>query len=899
MHLLYLLACSSPDSPDALEPPVDLPVVALATNAYDAAPLAPAVFRDVARIDDTPAFTDPYVPGHRTTMDGRVGVRVQGGTDEVPRLNEHLSFFLFAPERLTAPLMTGPAGPELLADPTPFDVPFPPALDPAIYRLGHHAICDPTTPFPTPGERPNPYVCGPDDAHDCYDLTIVSTTSITLGAQLWGTPVTVEVSQPKTAQARIVDVALGEPVAGHYLPLSPEWTEPSITIDGRLMTGRMGRVPRDWSHPETGDVFTRPYDLAYSLLPDDAAPCDVTGWTDFHPMSHAPYDPRMVGRYGLASYPFRDTEGNLIPDGEDMGGTYPWVDREGANLFMTGVHGRLSEQSESDYPRRCVHEGCDDINEPIDFDRGFMVAGAWTHGKLVHLDAAINHIDWAVGVHPDSHWLVDLYRDEAGQPVPVRVGAGRFLSEFRDVGATYPDGYTHNANVLDSPQHLLNAHELAKPITPRDVVWVMSSGVATAEVAFDDLLDPHALVVANMQASITQLYDDDGQSTGIPDHHNGQVRELGGGLGLLATYELVPGATRDIHLQNGATSLVWEVPPYGVVDAGTGRVEPVALGGVEGRGFWLTGSNRITFAMPDQPAANEVDGYVGLFVDARAGAGEARELLTFPDGTSLVLAAEAVAYVREGEVHHEASLPTSDGWRHLAWRLTDGHRSVQLLVDGLAYDEVSFDQPWLSFSGGELVVGRTTEQPTGVRGWIDQLLVLAHDPGPEVACNHAGGTLLAVDDAPDLVDRATAWPAWAHEAVAQAAGLPGSAVLCHTDLSTDHGIDVHRPPTGAVPLREALTFPEGPLRAGSPRPDSSDNGFCLSCHTADGRDGLGLDALAYDDGLTVEHDPRRQPNQPPRRVFGHIPAHWLPGSPAEAQVAPPEGFLIDPWVLGD
>ena len=47
-------------------------------------------------------------------------------------------------------------------------------------------------------------------------------------------------------------------------------------------------------------------------------------------------------------------------------------------------------------------------------------------------------------------------------------------------------------------------------------------------------------------------------------------------------------------------------------------------------------------------------------------------------------------------------------------------------------------------------------------------------------------------------------------------------------------------PTGATPVREAINFPEGPLRAGAPRPDSSTNTFCLSCHHAEGRGNYGL-----------------------------------------------------------
>jgi hypothetical protein len=876
--------------------------IELAQTEYDRAAERPAILRDVALIDDEVEWTHPFVPGHRTTMDGRVAIRVQGGTKDVPPLDTMLSFYLFAPERLDEPIMAGPKGAKILADLEPFDVEFPPALDLSVKRLGHHAICDPTQPFAVPGEQTNPYPCGPDTLHDCYDLVIISSTSPGLGATLWGTPATVEVADPKTAQARIVDVTLGEAVEGAYLPFVSEWTEPAVTIDGRLMTGRLGRFLREWTNPETGQTLARNYDLAYSVLPDDAEPCDITGWTEFHPLSHAPYDPQMIGKYGLAAYPFRDTEGKPIADGEDMGGTYPWVDREGANVFMAGVHGRISEQSHEQYPRHCVHEGCDALVENIDFDRGYMVAGLWTHGKFVHLDGLINSIDWAVGVTPESHWWVDLYQDQ-GEPVSVRFGSGRFIEQFRPTGP-YPAGYTHNPNILDSLQQTANWRPAAKPVTPRDVVWIMSTGVATDEIAFDDLLDPNALIVSNMQASITQLYTPDGASMGFPHHHNGQVRKLVG-IGIAAIYVLEPDAVEDIHLQNGATSLRWQVPVYGRVEAGTARVEPVALGGVVGRGFWLPGDVSIHYALAEQPSIDEQDATIGLFIDNRATANEARELLRFPDDTGVVLRGNTLIYVRGSDIVHEVELPASaGGWVHLGWRLEQAHRRVTLLHDGFALDRFDSDAPLFSLDAGELVLGRRSGAWTGFRGWIDEFVVLLHNVNPEVACNHARGTLVELDDgaAPGLAAWAEHYPAWAHAEVAAAAGSAKPRFVCVHDYSGDYAAHLGNLPAHTRSLREAINFPEGPVRAGAPRPNSSTNQFCLSCHTAEGRGGLGLDALTLDSQTVAEHDRRRQPDQPPRRVFGNIPGGWIPpgpgpGSPAQALQAPPEGLLIDPWVL--
>lgn len=879
-----------------------------ALPTYDLHPETPAILRDVAMIDDEVTFTRPFVPGHRTTMDGRVAVRVQGGPPGPEEVAKNLSFFLFSPEKLDAPILDGPLGPEILADTAPFDVPFPPALDPSVTRTGHHAICDPTLDFATPGERPNPWPCGPEAAHDCYEITIVSSTSAGVSTQLWGTKATVEVAAPKTPGARIVDVTLDEPVPGVVIPTALEFMEPAVTMDGRLLTGRLGRFPRAWTNPNTGETLTRHYDLVYFQLPDEAEPCDVTGWTQFNPMSHAPYDPRMVGRYGLAAYPFRDTEGNPIPDGEDLGGTYPWVDREGANVFMTGIHGRIAEQSESRYPRRCVVGGCEALMENVDWDRGFMVGGLWTHGKFALLDGMINNQDWAVGVSPAAHWMVDLYRQD-GAPVEVRFGAGRFIDSFRTSGGPYPAGYTHNANILDSLQHLPNHRPEARPITPRDVVWIMSSGVATEEIAFDDLLDPDALIVSNMQASITQLTDEDGRTLGIPRHWNGQVRTLTNpDLALFPDYALSPDADEDIHLQNAATSLRWEVPPYGFVQAGTARVEPVALGGVEGRGLWMSGEASIRYDLPAQDRALP-DAWVGIFVDLRVEDAVARGLFAFPDGSAIRLAGSdgddgpRVQYLQGDRVVHEVALEPVHGWMHLGWRLREGNQHVTLLRDGFPVDRVALASPLFQLADGPLVVAPPGARGQRFRGWIDDFKVLLHDVDPEVACNHARGTIVRVDDHAGWQTVADAHPAWAHAEVAAAAGEPEGAVFaCFHDYGADYAAHLANIPVGTTRMRQRITFPEGPLRAGAPRPDSSANPFCLGCHTAEGKGGLSLAALAYRADLPAEDDPRRQPDQPPRRVFGNIPAGWIPagegpGSPGEAVQAPPEGLLIDRWLM--
>lgn len=904
-------------------------------------PEPPAIERDVARArvdpDQVVRYSSPQIAPHRTSADGRIGVQVQGGGPEV-------RFYLFVPEKLTQPVLEEDPGAKILGTPDARSLPFPPAdieypdndidyLTPfPIRTTGHHALCDPTTEFPRPGEVTNPYPCSSDPSHDCYDLTLVNNTVHFGGSQMWGTPVHVEVADPKTPGASIVSIEMGKPVAGAFLDDSLEWTEPMVTRDGRLLTGRIGIIPlRTWTNPQTGEVRTEFYDIMYSQLPDDAEPCDVTGWQDFHPISHAPYDPRMQGRYGIAAYPFRDGEGNLVPDGSEIGGSYPWVDEMGANLFLSAVPERLADQPDGVFPWRCAVEGCvgePAFVEPESHDIGFAVAGLWTHGKLVMLDGLINHTDWQLPVDPDGHAMVELYRTRENVPVEVRVGSGRAL------GRQVPSGFSGNPNILHSIENLFNHQANLHALTPRDVVWVMSTGVSTDEVDFDDWLNPDGFIVSNMQPSITpEFYLLGGETLGglaaFMRYHNGKrwTPER--------VYDL------DIHIQNAGTALPsrWAVPSYGLVRAETGRIEPVALGGIRGKGLWLDGENAIEYEIPEQPRdVGDHDWYVGIFVDPRSDDPTPRELLRFPDGTGVWLVGRrelqyraqgqqpasrlAVRGAASGSVGSRArpsprarpkllrsvELPVQadSGWIHLGWNLTNGQREAVLFVDGFAFDRFVSPEPIFRLEPGTLHVGKTPAGAPGFRGWIDEFKIFAQTANLEVACNHAYGTLIDTGNNLEWAGLAARYPREHHEALATVLGpTVGSSTAryaCFHDHTGDSFAHTRNLPEGTLGLREVVNFPEGPLRVGLPRPDSSRNEFCLSCHHRDGQMGLGLDALEYRAEQVLEEDPRRQPLQALRRVFGNIPADWIepgagPGSPPNALQAPAEGFLVDRWVL--
>ena len=335
----------------------------------DPLPEVPVIQRDVALIVSSPQphYTQPVIPAFRTSNDGRVALSLK-------KIAGKMGFFLNSPEKLSQPFLLSGAGAEILASTTPYLG----GLNQQLFydsnasaipggQIVHSTLCDGSSQFPARGETASPYPCGTDGAHDCYDLTVVAafwdTSSGCSGPscallEIWGTPVTVEVTQPKTASAAIFDVRPGPPVLGPTYVVG-SFFEPVTTGDGRLFVGRIGNSQITWTDPG-GNPVTGSYDIVYSVYPESAPPCDVTRWTELRPVSHAPHDPEVQGRYGIAEYPLRDPEGFEIPDGVDLKGTYPWIDRAGNNLFFTTVPATLfywdpnAGEVRSRYPADCV-----------------------------------------------------------------------------------------------------------------------------------------------------------------------------------------------------------------------------------------------------------------------------------------------------------------------------------------------------------------------------------------------------------------------------------------------------------------------------------------------------------------------------------------------------------------
>ncbi|GAB4184676.1 MAG: hypothetical protein Tsb002_07880 [Wenzhouxiangellaceae bacterium] len=871
----------------------------------------PALDRHVALVENVQAKY-PAVPPLRTSADGRIGFDLK-----------NKKFYLLRPESLSAPIHESPAGVTIL-DPTDVHGTPPLHASPEPGSLRHAAVCD-------VGGKPR--ACGFNNQSDCYDLTIITpyrieTSGQPIQIQLWGAAMTVEVANPKTATASITSVtAIAPPVAGQTFPMTTLF-ETMITGDGQLLVGRVGG-----SHTQLPGI-----DVVYNAAPPTSQPCDVAAWTQFHPVSHAHHDPNMQGRYGFAAYPLRDPEGNLIPDNADLRGTYPWIDRDGDNLFFTSVHSSLwyiddaSGQIVTRYPETCVpgfaciptsqmtppNQGA--VSDQISFHdevsdtRGVSMAGLWTHGKIVLLDGLINNIDYGMRMPDPLQRMLSLYAPNSGPTGQesgwVRAGTGRFNGpQFY-----YPPGFINNTTFIDSTEHLLNANPNMMPLTPRDVVWHMNTGHASQELAFDDYLNPNGLIFSDMTASMTWS---GGAVGGRFNYYDGFQRHQNAwrGHGF--------NGVQPVRVQNAATAVAseWQIPPAGRV-YGNSRIEPVALGGIHGRGLWLDGASGVAYDIPAQNKdVTAYPWYVGLFIDRRPILDDTgpRQLIRFPDDSRVQIAdgVDVIFIDSIGVERYRRTLPQPLavlGWSHIGLLILDGGASVRLLIDGLqdsiwntSGNERLFQMSEPGGTGGILHLGQVENEPLpGLRGWIDEFKVFAEQPDIEVMCNHAYGTLIeqtfvAIPPGAMVIDPTDTdsdiSPDVEPDIVPQP--LPRPRRLCHHDYSKEQpAAHVNNIPVGYISLRQQRLFPEGPLHYNQPRPDSSNNAFCLSCHVSSHvTPSLQVGALTPS-ALLMQHDPRRQPMQPPALIFGHIPMDlYGPGVPMAPLVAPIIGAEQDQWVF--
>ncbi|CAN5465279.1 hypothetical protein BH11MYX1_BH11MYX1_43640 [soil metagenome] len=120
-------------------------------------------------------------------------------------------------------------------------------------------------------------------------------------------------------------------------------------------------------------------------------------------------------------------------------------------------------------------------------------------------------------------------------------------------------------------------------MTTRDVVWSITRGLATDEVAFDDFMNPNLVLLAEMTAAW--------EASGSPKDGLLDDGFAASGSGADAPFTHDSSA---IRIQNAAASAIVPLAATGHIE-GEARVEPAALGGIHGRGLWLEPTAAATF----------------------------------------------------------------------------------------------------------------------------------------------------------------------------------------------------------------------------------------------------------------------------------------------------------------
>ena len=903
--------------------------VEVPTNVYELPPISN--FREGAN-----GLAYPHMPPFRTTIDGRIGMRVTRAGN--------LQFFLITPELIDNHLLLSDRGVQGVSEQLNIPVRSVFELSNGQVLFGR-TICEkqPTNPQPTGTQQ------------DRYEFTVVGTASDQRTSMtMMSADFVAIINNPKTADASIESI---EFVEGSFRtqPLDPSiwgvrYVEPNITRDGLLLMVKLSALVDDlvWDVPGSPRrVYARggrPTMYSYNSTTDQ--PCDISGWTQPHPISHAFHDTRINQKYGFAQYQLRDSEGNLIGDGEQISASqYPWLSQDGTMVFMELGGSMLhyinaNNNVVSRYPRRCgdpnstnncrLNQGGGNrgyirrYENERNINRNVVAFGSWTHGKMVEIDNIINYMDYGPNGADRHHLLIDLYEPGTGaSPSDVNDSGRVLIAHNKQTTAEIPLSVDEGAQ-LGSIENRFNFDPNWRPITPRDIVWQVSKGNGvTAEVAFDDFIDPNVFIYAPMNTSFENLkYRIIDERAEIQGYNDGFRRTgIFNGRGFIDEVHYQNAATADNNSQvsdNTLTPNFFDVPDYGV-GIGNIRIEPVALGGIRGKGAWLSGSNgaAIRFDIASQPKTVESYAwYYGIFVDPRSD--ENRRLLTFPNGADLRVdpGDNQVIYATSGSNRfHDVTLPENilnqRQWMHIGLKVRETEITLYIngnLVDVLNFNFADDNVFYLrdDHLPGELFLGANS--PTGNNGylgWLDDFKMIhvdENDLSEEIYCEHARGTLVSLDDNYEgplttlamNIDSTGGFNITQELLTNDAAELLRSRYACYVDYSSLNGATLAEIPSNSHSLRQALLSPQ-PLVFGEPRPDETMNTFCISCHVDEHPVTLNrFDALSINSSLNLEVDRRRQPVQPLPLMYGVIPAGFF-GSEPTTVIESTDGIFVDKY----
>ncbi len=558
----------------------------------------------------------------------------------------------------------------------------------------------------------------------------------------------------------------GDSCRGHY-----RLFEPSVTADGRLLVLNVGI-----------DTF-----YSYNKL----GPCRADGFTTFKPIMNIPFDPDLKD-YPIyqtqqdqsgQSHAFRDTNNKPIDPKVSFNFAYPWIDREGRNIFFS-ASGKRKGHIRAIYESRSSAPAVDHDFPPMfkpDGEAGKYVSvlGAWTQGKIVYLDNNVNFTDfgggrmyWAAPYWIDFELL--LYRDRSEMVRPR--GTRSMLSN----------------------ENMLNHYDAVRPLIPYDVIWTLSSvNKHQAEIPFDDFMRNNLLMNLPMNASL-EVYPQWNRFNAPIDEYVTMFPDDG-----FVPNEMSNDPTGryigNPHLQNVSSASKQfsdsaVALPTKISLRGGARVEPVGQGGVIGKGIYLDGLNDFIDVELENQIGNEW--LVSAWLDIRAlDPTQLRTLFYFQDGSFIQLSTEQILFAspsaETGQGVQYIDIRNvglgSNEMFHIAFRITQEHldststnsssslmnKTIRTYINGtrLANKKVrmrmrSYKSSVFSFRqgsegsshfyvgdpGSSVQLGDAERVAVPFQGWIDEVRVerlTTENRSPtsyseELICNLALGTIVNI-----------------------------------------------------------------------------------------------------------------------------------------------------------
>lgn len=934
----------STTNPVSNQPPV--------INSFDVSTLALPIDY-LTQTEEEPAWGNPPMDGqtpgqtqirphHRTSNDGRIAI--------VGSL-EHMSLMVYRPE------VDGPQG-QTLSTQSAWsskthmyvkDVMLDGQPDKLTYQ---HTLCDVSSSARVPGRaltmESNPRKCQPTkneygqlttEQGDCYDLTWLAVIESNGKLELASVDFTAYVRDPKTPNARLVEHSpnphhLNNKIYPHGHPIDLSQNAPGQFVRSRTNQTMRYTTNCACNTPECGRPLASNAQLfeltttsdgrmlilnlnegtstiAYAVSEPTASACHAEGFQLFKPLSCLPVDSRPQAKvYGLGQgvmtpsgqKAFRDSKGNIIVPGTDMRGAYPWIDRAGKNIIYAQVNSYrdawyakqqapLANPNPVNDSSRALLNGYPDQNASAS-GAGLVSLGMWTQGKIVVMDNLLNPTDWTGGFLQGSwtglmsirhNFLMALYRQNPSWIRPW------IRSE------------------INSSENQFNFINNQSPTLPFDVVWnVTTNANHNAQVIFDEYLNNNAFVVAHMNAPHTtfegsgRIFPDDGF---VPDDVNCNMRGA----------QCLPGFKfkRNPRLQNASTSIASMAafanqPPADLRLRGGARVEPVALGGVLGKGVYLDGRNDyidMGFQNPEH-----TDWFYSIWLDARTVSGEPRSVFFWPDGSWIGISPYNIAsYSRAQGIKYRA-VPKAYRYEpgqyfHFGVKRLRSPHGVELQfylngerVGGQFHSggfsmESHGTHNWSWFVVGHPGPDHLSESHKTLRpwlGWIDEFRIYAldeHQNGyfEEYICNLALGSLINQAgqrrcEQLDLYNE-------------------GHPTELGPQPSKQCADKAHRS-DGSAQCERTTVFNIQPIQPAVERPPEDSNQFCLTCHhSGAAMDELSIHALTRRPGVKREDDNRRQPMDWPARLGGQPYSNYV-YPPANVSYNPSVAYPLDYWMYG-